>query len=115
MELINDSIIVMINLGCKSLSGGHWQWSNVLGWLADNGNGFDNDGDDDPTMAAVMMMVMILMMASVMILNRFEFWPVLSSQGEAWRDQLTMVADFAGDDGDGENVTGMITMRSLMI
>ena len=47
MELINDSRTVKINLGCKSLSGGHWQWSNVLGWLADNGNGFDNDGDDD--------------------------------------------------------------------
>ena len=63
----------------------------------------------------LMKMVGTVMMASVMILNRFEFWPVLSSRGEAWRDQLTMVADFAGDDGDGENVTGMITMRSLMI
>ena len=42
-------------------------------------------------------------MTAVMI-GRFEFWPELSSQGEGWRDQPTMVAGSAGDhhdDNDG--------------
>merc|ERR1740123_350516 len=65
-----------------------------------------------PIRTALMMMMMMMMM--MMIPLRFEFWPALSSPGEAWPDQLTMVADFAGGNTRHQGTEGE-TMNSILL